>query len=89
MHLSTTLLQLQEKRWVLNFDELIDVLKTGFHECDLRLATVVAVSDRLAHNIFVRGDEVCPQQLNKLEVVTLNEVKLGRTISVHHKNSQK
>jgi hypothetical protein len=53
MCLSTTLLQLQEKRRVLDLHELIDVLKTGFHECDLRLATVVAVSDGLAHNILV------------------------------------
>ena len=87
--LCTTLLQLQKERWVLNFHELIDVLKTSFHECNLRLATVVAISDGLAHNIFVGGNKICPQQLNKLEVVTLDEVELGRTISVHHEDSQK
>jgi len=80
------LLNLQEERGVLDFDEGVDVLEAGLHEGDLGLHGVVAEGDGLAHDLLAARHEVRRQQLYKLVLYVLYEVEFRRPVSAHDKD---
>ena len=88
LHLWILFLQLQEETWVLDLDQVIHVLQSGLHECNLRFDAIVSESDALAHGVLRACHKVTGQQLNKFVLDVLNKVQLGGSITVHDENGQ-
>lgn len=86
--LRSILLQLQQQGRILHFDQLVHIGQALLHKCHLRLGAIIAVSDRLAHDLFLRCHEVSRKQLNELEVISLDEVQLGGAVTIHHQDSE-
>lgn len=49
---SGSLLELEQQRGVLDFDDSVDVLESSLHDSQLALHSVVSVSDLLSNNFF-------------------------------------
>ena len=81
-------LQLQEQRRIFDFDEVIDVLEASLHQGHLALHRVVPEGYGLAHSVLWARDEVAREQLNELVLDVLDEVQLGRTVSVHDEDGE-
>ena len=88
LHLWILFLQLQEETWVFDLDQVIHVLQSGLHECNLGFDAIVSESDALAHGVLRARHEVTGQQLNKFVLDVLNKVQLGGSITVHDENGK-
>ncbi len=77
------LLNLQQERGVLDLDESIHILESGFHECNLRLDWVVAEGNRLTNDLFTACHEVSWKKLDELILNVLYKVEFCCTISAH------
>ena len=82
-------MKLEKQGWILDFDQIVDILESSFHKLNLRLDGVVAVSDRCAHGLFRTGEEFTRKKLDEFVLDVLNEVKFGLSVVVHDENSQK
>jgi len=82
-------LKLKKQGWILDLDQVVDILESGFHQLHLRLDGVVAISDRCAHGLFRTGEEFARKKLDELVLNVLNEVKFGLSVMVHDEDSQK
>ena len=81
-------LDLQKKRWVLDFDKSVYVFKASLHQSDLRLDWVVAEGDWLPDNFLAAGHEVGWKKLYKLVLNVLNEIQFGSTVTAHNENGK-
>ena len=88
LHLRILFLQLQEQRRIFDFDEVIDVLEASLHQGHLALHRVVPEGYGLAHSVLWARNEVAREQLNELVLDVLDEVQLGRPISIHNEHGE-
>ena len=81
-------LELEKQRGIFDFYQIVDVLETRLHKLNLAFDSVIAVSYRLTHHIFLAGFKFAGKQLDKLVLNILDEVELGLSVVRHDKHSQ-
>ena len=74
LHLWILFLQLQEETWVFDLDQVIHVLQSGLHECNLGFDAIVSESNALANGVLRARHKVTGEQLNKFVLDVLNKV---------------
>lgn len=82
------LLNLQQQRGILDFDQCVHVLQPCLHEGDFGFDRVISEGNGLADYLLAARHEIGREQLYELVLNVLNKIEFGCTIAAHNEDCE-